>query len=183
MPIVLHKFRDHIVNPRTEILVLGTFNPDVPDGPDFFYGRPRNFLCELLPGCWGLPSLKDQLLEAKQAFMAQYKIDFADKIHSIEVPEREEENVDDTYIDDKVNFWKTIDFILKDLKQIKAVYFTRKTFQRIPNIHDYILTIQNYCQQKGIRFCLLRTPARFTNTAKQQQWIDTIINRVTFLQS
>ncbi len=174
MPIIPHKFRNHIVSPETEILILGTFNPDVPNGPTFFYGRPRNYLWRLLPGCWALPSLKNGTLQDKQGFMAEYKIDFADVIHSVLVPEDQVNNLLDTYIDDKVQERKEIITLISSLKKLKAIYFTRKTFTDIPNIHAMILAIQNYCRQNAIRFCLLETPARFTNDEKQQMWINTI---------
>lgn len=179
MPIILHKFHQHIVNPETEILILGTFNPDIPNGPTFFYGRPRNFLWQLLPGCWGLASLKDELLPAKQVLMAQYKIDFADIIHSVDVPANEADNFADDFIDGHVHQWKNIITLINTLPKLKAVYLTRITVGGIPNIHIQINEIQGHCLQKNISFCLLQTPARFTNAAKQQQWIDTIINQIS----
>ncbi|PZR02923.1 MAG: hypothetical protein DI539_27210, partial [Flavobacterium psychrophilum] len=99
MPIVPHKFLNHQISLDTEILILGTFNPDVPNGPTFYYGRPRNFLWQLLPGCWGLPSLKVSPLHAKLAFIAAHKIDFADLIESVNVPAGQQGNILDTYID------------------------------------------------------------------------------------
>ena len=183
MPIILHKFRNHVVNPDTEILVLGTFNPNIPNGPTFFYGRPRNYLWQLLPGCWGLPSLKDQPLPIKQIFMQKYRIDFADLIHAIEVPEDQVDNFDDIYIDGHVHQWKDIIALIRSLKKLRAVYFTRITFGGIPNIHNQINAIQAHCIQTNIRFCLLQTPARFASVAKQQQWIDTIINQISCNQA
>ncbi len=176
MPIILHKFRNHVVNPDTEILILGTFNPDIPIGPTFFYGRPRNYLWQLLPGCFLLPSLKDQPLPIKQIFMQQYRIDFADLIHSVDVSLNQINNFKDSYIDSRVHQWKNIIALINSLNNIKAVYFTRKTFQGISNINMQIKAIQARCVQRDIRFSLLKTPARFANAAKQQQWIDTIVN-------
>lgn len=177
MPIIFHKFSNHVVHPDTEILILGTFNPDIPNGPSFFYGRPRNYLWQLLPGCWGLPSLKAQPLPIKQNFMHQYRIDFADLIHAVEVPEDQADNFDDSYIDGHVHQWKDVIALLRSLKKLRAVYFTRTTFGGIPNIRIQIKAIQAHCLQSNIRFCLLKTPARFANAAKQQQWIDTIISQ------
>jgi G:T/U-mismatch repair DNA glycosylase len=182
MPGILHKFRNHHVSQEIEILILGTFNPDIPDGPTFFYGRPRNYLWQLLPGCWILPSLRNSHLHDKLAFMAQYKIDFADLIASADVEQGQHANFLDTYIDPRVQAWKNIIELITQLPQLKAVYFTRKTFGGIPNIHSKIIEIRNHCLQAGIRFCLLETPARFANAAKQQQWINTIINRAICLQ-
>jgi G:T/U-mismatch repair DNA glycosylase len=177
MPNVYHKFRYHIVNPNTNILILGTFNPDGPDGPTFFYGRPRNYLWELLPICYNANSLRFVTLLNKENFMSQNLIDFADVIHSLDVPMGEEGNVDDIYIDDKVEEWKDIEGLIDGLENLTAVYFTRKTFQGIPNIKNKIVKIKDHCLQNGIRFSLLETPSRFVNQAKQQHWVNTIINQ------
>lgn len=182
MPIILHKFKDYQVSPKTEILILGSFTHDHPDGPDFFYGRTRNFLWHLLPQCWGLDSLKEAPLAEKQEFLTSYKIDFADLIHSIEVPEGEEENVDDTFIDSHVREWKNIIDLIKTLPRLKAVYFTRKTFNGISNMRVQVNLIANYCKQHKIRFCKLETPSRFHSPEKQQQWIDTIVLQNTCLK-
>lgn len=179
MPIVQHKFNNHQVSIYTEILILGTFNPNIPAGPDFFYGRPRNYLWQLLPACWGLPSLKGANLAAKHLFMNTHKIDFADTIASVNVPVDEEDNVNDIFIDNKVHEWKNIVQLIDSLPKLKAVYFTRTTFGGIPNIRTQIRFIRSHCIQKKIRFCLLLTPSRFTDEAKQLQWNNTIIDQIT----
>lgn len=182
MSIILHKFRNHKVNPETEILFIGTFNPDLPDEVDFFYGRSRSFLWHLLPQCWGLEPLKDAPLLSKQEFMAGYKIDFADLIHSLEIPEGEERIVDDTFIDSHVKEWKNIIELIDTLPNLKAVYFTRKTFNGIPNMRIQVNLIADHCRQKGIRLCKLETPARHYSPEKLQQWIDTIVLQTTCLK-
>ena len=182
MPIILHKFRDHQVNPRTEILILGTFNPDIPDEVDFFYGRSRNFLWHLLPQCWGLEPMKDAALSDKKDFIAGYKIDFADIILSLEVPEGQEENTDDTFVDTHVKEWNDIVKLINSLPNLKAVYFTRKTFNGIPNMRLQINKVAAHCKEKGIRICKLETPARHYSIEKQQQWIDTIVLQDTCLR-
>ena len=184
MPPVLHKFRNLVINPDVEILILGTFNPgvDIPNGPNFFYGRPRNFLWQLLPGCWDEPSLKKRDLEAKKSFMAMHKIDFVDLILEVDVPEDQQKNYLDTFLDGRVTLWKDVIALIKQLPKLKAIYFTRKTFGGVGKILHQIHSIQNHCQQNGIRFCLLNTPARNPSLAKQKQWIDTIVNQTTSLQ-
>jgi G:T/U-mismatch repair DNA glycosylase len=182
MPIILHKFKDHQVNAQTEVLFLGTFNPDIPNGADFFYGRSRSFLWHLLPQCWDLPPLKEASLVEKQEFMATYKIDFADLITALDVPLGEEENVDDDFIDSHVQQWKDIIALIDTLPELKEVYFTRKTFNGIPNMRTQVRMIASYCFKKGIRFCKLETPARFYNPEKQQQWIDTIVLKTSCLR-
>lgn len=178
MPIILHKFRNHVVNPDTEILIIGTFNPDIPDGPSFFYGRSRNYLWQLLPGCWALLSLKNQQLPSKQHFMLQFRIDFADIIHSVDVPENQANNFDDGYIDGQVHQWKNIVELINALPSLRAVYITRITFNDVPNIHEQFQAIQTHCLLRQIRFGFLKSPSRFANAAKQQQWIDVIINQI-----
>jgi len=177
MPIFKHKFRNHKVNSKTKILILGTYNPDIPEGPTFFYGRPRNFLWQLLPGCYGIPSLKKSSLIEKQNFMAQYKIDFTDLIETVNIPTDKGDNYLDTYIDRRVENWKDVIALINKLSNLKEVYFTRKTFAGIPNIYNQILKISNHCNTKGIRFCMLISPARYANSVKQNLWINTIINQ------
>ena len=182
MSTVIHKFIDYQVNPKTEILILGTFTPDGVEGPDFFYGRERSFLWHLLPICWGLPDLKDAPLADKQAFMAEYKVDFADFIQSINVPEGLEQNVDDSFIDSHVDQWKDIGSLIDSLPNLQAVYFTRKTFNGIPNTRAQLSLITDRCRQRNIRLCKLETPAKFFSPEKQQQWIDTIVLKTTCLK-
>lgn len=182
MPVILHKFREHTVSSDTEILILGTYAPDIDDEPDFFYGRSRNYLWHLLPICWGLGSLKDASLESKQKFMKAHKIDFADLIDAINIPEDEENNTDDAFIDSHVHQWKDIISLIDSLTQLKAVYFKRKTFNGIPNQRSQVALVADHCKKNGIRLCKLETPARHFSVEKQQQWIDTIILQKTCLR-
>lgn len=182
MPTILHKFRDHQVATDTEILILGTFSGDTEEGTDFFYGRSRNFLWHLLPQCWGGEPLKEASLEEKQRFMAERKVDFADLIHAIDVPEGEEKNVDDAFIDSQATEWKNIIVTMESLSNLKAVYFTRKTFNGIPNAKRHLNTVIDYCRQKDIRICKLETPAKFYSPEKLQQWKDTIVYKKTCLK-
>ncbi|EOR94292.1 hypothetical protein ADIARSV_2533 [Arcticibacter svalbardensis MN12-7] len=182
MPIIFNKFKEHKTSPLAEILILGTFNPDTIDGPDFYYGRSRNFLWHLLPECWGVEDLKEAELKYKKAFMQQYKVDFADVIDALEIPEGEEENVDDAFIDSHVQQWNNIIGIIDTMPQLKAVYFTRKTFNGIPNMRAQMKLVSTHCLQKGIRFCKLDTPARYHSPEKQKQWVDTIILQNTCLR-
>lgn len=183
MLIVEHKFRAHQVNAGTGMLILGTFTPQGSAGADdFFYGRAKSFLWHLLPQCWGLEPLKDAPLTEKQAFMDTYQIDFADLIESLEVPAGQEQNVDDDFIDAHVQQWKDITGLISTLPQLKAVYFTRKTFNGIPNMRAQIRLIAHHCNQKGIRFCKLETPSKFYSPEKQQQWTDTLVLKTTCLK-
>jgi len=179
---VSHKFKSILPDADTQILILGTFVPEVEEDTDFFYGRPRNFLWHLLPICWKYESLKDSALVQKQEFMQKQKIGFADLIDMLEVPEGEEENTDDTFVDSHVLHWNDIISLIDTLPHLKAVYFTRKTFNGIPNIKGQLNLIANHCRQKGIRICKLETPARHFSVEKQQQWIDTIVLQKTCLR-
>ena len=175
MPIILNKFRQYQASPKTEILILGNFSADSAEAPDFFYGRAKSFLWHLLPQCWGLDSLKEATLLEKREFMGKYKIDFADLIDALDVPEGEEGNVDDSYIDSHVQEWKDIVSLIDSLPNLKAVYFTRKTFNGAPNIKAKSSLIADYCKKRNLRVCKLETPSRFFSPEKQQQWIDTIV--------
>jgi hypothetical protein len=42
---IKHRFLNHNINPLTETLIIGIFNPDTKENTaDFFYGRQRIFL-------------------------------------------------------------------------------------------------------------------------------------------
>lgn len=182
MPRIQNKFRRHLPDPETEILILGIFSADVPGSPDFFYGRDRNFLWHLLPICWGLPSLKDSPLEEKKRFMASHKIDFADLIFSVDIPDGEPLNADESFIDGHVEEWNDCSRLIDSLPALKAVYFTRKTFNGIPNTRRQVNGMADLCRRKNIRMCKLDTPSKFFSVEKQQQWVDTIIRQKTCLK-
>jgi G:T/U-mismatch repair DNA glycosylase len=59
MTAIRHRLLEHEINPETETLVIGTFNPDTTDNKaDFFYGRGRNYLWSLLSSAFGSDDLK-----------------------------------------------------------------------------------------------------------------------------
>ena len=55
-----------------------------------------------------------------------------------------------------------------------VIFFTRITFQGIPNIRKRFTEIEKYAEQKNIIVELLVTPSRFTNEEKQNSWIKSI---------
>ncbi len=66
---IRHRFIDHNINPKTETLVIGTFNPDTKENiADFFYGRQRNFLWTLIPTAFNETSLKGKTRNEKNRF-------------------------------------------------------------------------------------------------------------------
>lgn len=177
MPLLSHKFRDHIISSKTEILIIGTFNPDIPEGPDFFYGRPRNFLWQLLPQAFGIPSLKYATLKAKKDFMRDYRVDFADLISSVNAEAGQEQNVADVYIDSRVQSWTRIKLIIDQLPDLSSVFFTRKSFGGVPNIKRQIFEIEEYVRDRNLYFACLETPARYPGVAKQKFWVSKLIDR------
>jgi G:T/U-mismatch repair DNA glycosylase len=177
MPILSHKFSQHQQDLSTELLIIGTFNPDILPGPDFFYGRPKNYLWELLPQCFDEPSLKYSPLTVKHIWIAGRHIDFIDLIAAVDVPEGQEANVEDAFIDDKVTRWADVTGLLDRLPGLRAIYFTRKSFGDVPHIRQQILRVRDHARIRGIYFACLETPARFTNAAKQAFWRSKVIDR------
>jgi len=174
---IKHKFIEHQVCSNTKILIIGTFNPDVNGNEaEFFYGRNRNYLWNLLPGVFNQKGLKNSALIEKKKFMESYKIDFADLIEEIKIDMGQENNYSDDYIDSKASKWNNIINILKSLRGIKEVYFTRSTFSGIPNIEIKIREIESYCTSNSIKFDYLLTPARFESENKIKRWKE-VFNR------
>lgn len=98
---IRHRFINHTINPKTETLIIGTFNPDTEgNSAEFFYGRQRNFLWTLLSTAFNETSLKGQSKEEKLKFIEKYRIDFIDLISEVEVSEVA--NYKDGYLDNKV---------------------------------------------------------------------------------
>ena len=86
MAILQHKFLSHQINPLTETLIIGTFNPMGSENKaEFFYGRGHNFLWRLLPNAFNEPDLKRKPIEEKLAFIKKFKIDFIDLIAEVDV--------------------------------------------------------------------------------------------------
>lgn len=177
MSTIKHRFLDHQINPETEILILGTFNPDTEKNEaDFFYGRSRNFLWKLLPTAFQKPDLKKASKQEKLSFIEQGKIDFIDLIAEIEVDDGQETNYNDDFIDSKVTKWQNTKTEIEKLKNLKMICFTRKTVTDIPNMNYQIEIIQEYCFKNGIYFKALTTPARFYNEKKQIEWTKFLTN-------
>ncbi len=166
---IRHRFINHNIDPKTETLVIGTFNPDTEENiADFFYGRQRNFLWTLIPTAFNEPSLKGQPRNEKLKFIEKYRIDFIDLISEVEV--EEVANYDDGYLDSKVSEWRDVISEIGKLSNLKRVCLTRKSFGDIPNMKTRIDEIKSYCEEKKIPFQLLTTPARFYGQSKQTEW-------------
>lgn len=166
---IRHRFINHTINPNTEILVVGTFNPDTKENvADFFYGRQRNFLWTLIPTAFNEMSLKGQSKEEKLKFIEKNRIDFIDLISEVEVDEVA--NYKDSYLDGRVAKWKDVISEITKLPNLRRVCLTRKSFGNIPNMKSRIDEIKDYCEEIRLSFQFLTTPARFYGQAKQTEW-------------
>lgn len=71
---VKHKFLKSYPLQGKKILIIGTFNPDVPcNKAEFFYGRAKNYFWDLLPSMFGKESLKGDVQKQKE-FLELHKI-------------------------------------------------------------------------------------------------------------
>jgi G:T/U-mismatch repair DNA glycosylase len=176
MKTIKHKFANHKINPNTEYLIIGTFNPDAEKNPaDFFYGRNRNYLWRLITSAFNIEDLKGKSKAEKLDFINKYKIDFIDLIAEVNVEEGKEIIYDDAYIDNKVSKWNNVISEIKILKDIKKVCFTRKTFSDVPFMKTEIEKINKFCEENKIHFEYLPTPARFYRQDKQDIWTNFFI--------
>jgi hypothetical protein len=175
---ILHKFRSHQVNPKTKMLLAGTFHPDISKSGDFFYSLAGNCLWKILPACYDEGDLRESPLRSKRDFMDRHRIDFMDIIGSLKQGfEGERYHYGDEFIDSYIDEWNDLEQAIDRLDFLESVYFTRKTFGRIPNIERRVAEIRNHCVEKSIRFSLLETPARYFNDSKIQSWKLTLIEK------
>jgi len=174
--ITLYKFRDYKVSPETEILIIGTFNPDIEENKiDFFYSRPRNYLWRILPEAYGEESLKGQITERKKSFIERHRIDFTDLIavvkHDSVMP-----NYSDNYLEEQELEWNKTENLLESLKNIKLVLFTRKTFGGVPKLRERFFSIHGECQRLNISSKFVITPARSYSNVKLTEWKNALFN-------
>lgn len=171
MKIVKHKFLDKYPITGKKILIIGTFNPDIPcNNAPFFYSRERNYFWELLPKVFcEKESFKCKTVEEKVDFLKRHDIELTDLINSVEWDEADTENFSDEKL--KIITWNTSN-IIDILKQggVEEVYFTRETFNNIKNIKVEVDSIEKSCNEYSIIFNRLPTPARFTNETKLENW-------------
>jgi len=169
--IVKHRFIT-IPCENTEILILGTFNPDVPaNKANYYYSRPQNHFWKLIPIALGTNlDLRKATKDEKIRFCEQFNIDFLDLISEIEVNPGEESNYSDDFIDSKIKSWTPVEEFLLRMPKLKCIYFTRKTFSGIKNIRLRLKSIQEFCTQRNIELTFLPTPARIYTPVKQNYW-------------
>ncbi len=160
--IIKHKFSTHEINRDTEILIVGTFNPDTAgNDADFFYSRKHNFLWEILPEIFpkGTGTLKGKSVKEKLTFMHINHINFIDLISEVEVELGQENNYNDKYLDSKVKVWYNIIDEIKKLKKIRMVCITRSTLTDIPNMKGKVDEIKKHCEENNIQFHFLLSPS------------------------
>ena len=175
---VNHRFRGRKGNPKTQTLIIGTFNPETPQNEaDFFYGRPQNHLWKLLPLAFGENSLKRASLEQKQQFIDKHHIGFVDLINGVAVEPGQEANYSDDYLDSRVVNWNNVISIMVELHDLKRVCFTRRTLSGVPNIRAKVEEVEQYCSRRGVAFKRLLTPSRIYSAAKQEEWTDFLISK------
>lgn len=171
MKTIKHRFLDHQINPETETLIIGTFNPDTSDNvAEFFYGRGRNYLWSLLPKAFESEDLKKASLVEKKLFIKSRKIDFIDLISQMESEEVTKTSFYDGSLDKSEIIWRDVISEIDNLKNLKRVCFTRKTFADIPKMKVQIESIRHHCITNKIDFSYLVTPARYYNEVKQEEW-------------
>lgn len=79
-----HKFLNNEIPPDTEILVVGTFNPEIPgNAANFFYSRGQNVFWELMSAIFEEKCVRYESKDEKKAFIKRHKIAFADLIEEI----------------------------------------------------------------------------------------------------
>jgi G:T/U-mismatch repair DNA glycosylase len=168
---ISHRFLDRAIDPETQTLIIGTFNPEVDSNrAAFFYSRGRNYFWRLVPAAFGAGDMRKGTTEEKIQFIKRNKIDFIDLISEISVQKGEKIRHADDYIDARVTQWRNVIQEIGPLTDLKRVCFTRKTFSRISRSRDKIIEIQKYCARRSIVFSCVITPARFYSNAKQAEW-------------
>jgi hypothetical protein len=172
---VKHRCADHMIDPSTETLIIGTFNPDKDNRADFFYGRGRNYLWTILPKVFDEISLKGKAKEEKLRFIRAKHIDFVDLIWEIE---GEPQDFSDKYLDKlaeegRVRWREDIIQQITKLRLLKRVCVSRKRFDDVRNIKGQVEKVAAYFrdnQDKKIAFECLVSPARYYSDDKQREW-------------
>lgn len=174
---ITHKFINEKIDLNIEILIVGTFNPNVlGNDADFFYSRKNgrsneiNYLWKLLPLAFDESDLRGKSKTEKEKFMKDHKIGFTDLIEEINVEEGQENNYSDNYLNKREIKWKDLISLIKNHNLIKEIYFTRKTFSGINKIESKVNEIKKYCEDHQIKFQLLITPSRFCDNNKIKSW-------------
>ena len=167
---IKHLCADHVINPHTETLIIGTFNPAIEiNKAKFFYDRSHNAMWTFLGKAKGVDNLKTKPKSEKLTFLRTHHIDFIDIIEQI--PEQPE-NYDDRLLDRQQNvIWKDVIGEISKLRSLKRVCFSRKSFHDVPNIRERMLAIKEDLDRRQILLRCLHTPARAHSRA-WPEWRD-----------
>jgi len=176
-----HKFLDHKIDPQTETLIIGTFNPKdtatLRNDADFFYSR-GNHLWNLLPKAFDKESnsLIGKTKEEKIEFIRANHIDFIDLISAIE---GSPVDFKDAYLDRAKKIeWRNVIEEIKKLRFLKRACITRKSFDDVPNIKMEVKKIETYfSDKKEIVFRCLHTPARYYSEDIQAEWTNFLLSK------
>ncbi len=160
---------------KPEVLIIGTFNPDIPNNPaDFFYGR--NYFWRIFENLSnnnnalnGRRILANGIIRAPNIgrifeLCTQFKLSFADLIQSVNgVVNNYEDNLLDGYVGGglAVNNVNEIAKYICENKSIKHVYFTRKYANEVQNIWGLWQDVQELVKQcrKDVQFGSIFTPS------------------------
>jgi len=174
---IKHKFLNEIINIEgKEIIIIGTFNPDIIWNPaEYFYSRKKNHFWYLLPKIFNHETLLNKTKEEKKIFLLSNNIELTDLICSVDMNEQDIGYYSDEVLKKNIS-WNT-DKILRILEKgyTKKVFFTRKSFNnKVKEIEQEIKRIEEFCNKKNIKFGYLPTPARFKNESKLNEWREII---------
>lgn len=173
---VQHGFLDHKINPDAETIIIGTFNPGSLCKIDFFYASPRNRLWSLVPHAFGEADLRMASRDVKLEFSRRRRIDFIDIISEIEIEAKEVCNRDDNYLDARVTQWRDVIAELRDLRSVRRLCFTRKTFgKHVREIEKRVLQLKEHF---GSKFRLMASPTRIPNSSEQSIWTEFLNGQV-----
>lgn len=170
---IKHKFLPRQLNPETEILIVGTFNPGINENSaNFFYSRGHTSFWELMSVIFGEKCLRYSEEEEKEDFIKRHKIDFADLIEEIDIAAQYLSSYKDITLDENWNAakCKNIPQEISHLNKLKKVCFTRKTFQHIPNIRKKVEELERWCKNHEIEFRSLPTPANYAKVDAQKRF-------------
>ena len=169
-----HKFTQDLDLSRLQfvptILMIGTFNPNVPDNPaKWFYGRiKKNYFWEVLPRIYAEQSLRNEPVFKWKLFCKKHGIAITDVICSVQdadLTNPEHLKLMQSYRDSDLakffHHFELVDLvsILQQHTSIQSVYVTRSISdsfwkKKLTNVIDY-------CQTHNISFQPLLTPSGF----------------------
>jgi G:T/U-mismatch repair DNA glycosylase len=173
---VQHGFLGHKINPKAETIIIGTFNPGSLCNIEFFYASPRNRLWRLLPHAFGEADLRKASRDVKLEFSGRRQIDFIDIISEVEVEAKEVCNRNDDYLDARVTQWRDVIAELTDLRSVRRLCFTRKTFgKHVREIEKRVLQLKEHF---GSKFRLMSSPTRIPNSREQSIWTEFLSGQV-----